>query len=393
MKNPISLLLPIALTFITIANAQVNNMGVTFGGTKDDRGVRVIKTPDNCLLTVGVTAIGSKNDDIFVIKTDRNGTTLWQKNFGGNEDDAGWDVEETNGGKNYLISGWSRSYSKEGDEDLLLLNISSDGFLAWSKSLPIKGDQRCWSIKKLKDGNFVLIGQSQDLISRNMNGLVIKIDNEGNIVWENKYGTEMYNRLFHCAETSAGDLLLAGITRKDSASKNNGWIVLLNKNGKEKESTSLTSFQNTTVHGLIPLSNNEIMIYGYAQTDTALDQRAIYFCMFTPKGKLRWEKVTNEKDSINHGIGAILTTSGSILLTGYTKPLYSGKWDGVIYKFSKEGTLQWKKTFGGKETDQPYSLLEITKNEFLVTGLTRSIGKGGADMWLVWLDGNGNIIR
>jgi hypothetical protein len=367
--------------------------GVAFGGSKNDRGVHTIKTSDNSLLTVGVTDIPSKGEDVFVVKTDLAGNKVWEKSFGGNKDDAGWDILETDGGKNYLISGWSDSYSEEGDEDILLLKISKQGNLIWSKTLPKNGAERCWSMQQMKSGNFILIGQTQNPVSREMNGLVTKIDSDGNVLAQDIYGDEKYNRLFYCTETATGDLLIAGITRKDSTAENNGWVILIDKTGNQKISNKLTSIKNITTHGVLPISKNEIMVYGYAQTDTAKNQRAIYFSVFDVKGHLKWEKVTNEKDSMNHGIGAIVTSSGSILLTGYSRPLYTGKWNGVVYAFSKKGEMKWKKVFGGAEADQPYGLVEISKNKYLITGLTKSFGNGGEDMWLVWMDENGDVIR
>ena len=389
-KNKI---LTISMLLLPVLIFAQNKIGVTFGGIKNDRGVHVIKTTDSCLLTVGVTDMAENGEDVFVVKTDLQGNKLWEKNFGGDKNDAGWDIIETDGGRNYLINGWSDSYSEGGDEDILLLKISKEGNLIWHKTLPNKGSERCWSMQKLVDGHFILIGQSQDIITRNMNGWVTKIDGEGNILWQNKYGDAHYNRLFYCTETSKRDLLITGIIRKDSTSENMGWVILVDKKGKPKESNYLTSIKNTTTHGVLSISKNEIMVYGYAQTDTAKNQRAIYLSMFDAKGKLKWEKVTNEKDSMNHGIGAIVTTSGSILLTGYSRPLYGGKWDGVIYSFSKKGEMKWKKLIGGSEADQPYALIEISKNNYVITGLTKSFGNGGDDLWLVWVDEHGNILR
>ncbi len=380
----------VGLPALTFAQQKV---GVTFGGNKDDRGVHTIKTSDNSLLTVGVTEMTARGEDVFVVKTDLLGNKMWEKNFGGRKDDAGWDIMETEGGKNYLISGWSDSFSEGGDEDILLLKISSEGILIWIKTLPKTGAERCWSMQKLKNGNIVLIGQTQNSISRSMNGLITKIDTDGNILEQYLYGQAKYNRLFYCTETPNGDLLVAGIARIDSTAENSGWVLVVDNEGKQKASTKLASIKNITTHGVLPISRHEIMIYGYAQSDTAKNQRAIYFAMFDVRGNFLWEKVTHEKDSMNHGIGAIVTSSGSILLTGYSRPLYAGKWDGVIYEFSRSAEMKWKKNFGGPESDQPYGIVGVSNNNYVITGLTKSFGNGGDDMWLVWVDEKGNVVK
>ena len=397
MIKVLFLFLPVAITFALTGNAQTNSIpeksiGVTFGDTGNDRGVHVIKTSDNNLVTVGVTETVSNSEDILVVKTDLFRNKLWEKKFGGNKDDAGWDIAETDGGENYLISGWSNSYSRAGDEDILLLKVSKEGNVVWSKSLINKGAERCWSFKKLNSGDFILVGQTQNITTRNMKGLITKVDREGNLQWQYEYGDAKYNRLFYCDETKTQDILVAGITRNDSTAENNGWVILVDKNGRQKSQVQLTAKRNITTHGILSISKNEILVYGYAQTDTARNQRSIYLSMFDTEGNLKWEKVTNDKESNNHGIGAIVTSSGSILLVGYSRPLYTGKWDGVIYKFSKKGEMKWRKLFGGNEADKPYGIVEISKNKFVVTGLTKSSGNGGEDMWLVWVDENGRVL-
>jgi len=44
--------------------------------------------------------------------------------------------------------------------------------------------------------------------------------------------------------------------------------------------------------------------------------------------------------------------------------------------------MKWKNTFGGKFSDHPYSILEITPYRYLITGLTKTEDKP-SDLWLV----------
>ena len=152
----------------------LSQSGITFGGPKNDRGVRSCKTSENSLVTVGVTERENKGEDIYVVKTDLNGKLIWEEYFGGEKDDAGWDMVETDGGDNYLITGWSNSYSVAEDEDVILLKISKNGKIIWQKTLTKEGNERCWSIKHLSDNSYLLIGQSQDRVSRKMFGMLTK---------------------------------------------------------------------------------------------------------------------------------------------------------------------------------------------------------------------------
>lgn len=378
------------------AQADLNNpigIGITFGGSRNDRGVHIIKTSDNFLVTVGVTEIPDRGEDIFVVKTDLTGNKIWEKTFGGSKDDAGWDIEEIEQGQYILLTGWSNSYSKDGKDDIILMKISKDGDFIWHKVIEGPGIERCWSLDKLRDGHLILIGQTQDRVTRSTLGLVTKITTKGDIIWQKKYGDSNYNRLFYSTETTNEQIFIAGITRKDSLSENSGWVLLIDKNGNQVKSNQLNSLKNITSHGVLQISKNEILVLGYAQTDTTKNQRAIYLSMFDQQGNLKWEKATTEKESENHGIGAIVTSSGTVLVTGYTRPLQHRKWEGVIYNFSIDGKMIWRREFGGSESDQPYGIVEVSKESFVVTGLTKSYGSGEEDLWLVWFDNKGNVVK
>ena len=60
----------------------------TFGGPEADHGYDISVTPDNGLLLVGTTtSFGAGNRDAYVIKTDSAGNELWSRTFGGSLSD------------------------------------------------------------------------------------------------------------------------------------------------------------------------------------------------------------------------------------------------------------------------------------------------------------------
>ena len=66
-------------------------------------------------------------------------------------------------------------------------------------------------------------------------------------------------------------------------------------------------------------------------------------------------------------------------------------WDVWIIKLDHEGNKLWDKTFGGSGMDGAYSLIQTTDGGYTVTGRTESKGAGGADVWIIKLDEQGNL--
>lgn len=373
--------------------ARRNGIGLTFGGQKNDRGITIKKTADGHLLLIGFTESFSASQDLYIIKTDSRGQIIWSRNFGDKGFEAGWDFEEVDKNKSYLIAGFSSAFGTN-DEDITLFKVSNNGELLWTKCLPAEGSERCWSIEKLSDGCFVLTGQTRERKTGNYDGLITKIDGEGNIIWQTRVGKpETYDRLFYCTETKDKNLLVTGISRKDSTSENTGLVVLLDKNGKEKSLKQLSQFRNTTTHGILPMADDEIWIYGYAQTDTSKAQRAIYLACFSSDASLKWEKTVDSDKKEVHGLSAVKTKKG-ILLAGYVRSLDpNANWDAIVYSFNRKASLKRKKVFKGNKADQPYTITPVSPDKFAITGNTQSFGNGMQDVWLFFINGKLKLIE
>lgn len=84
----------------------------TFGGIESDRAFSVVRTSDNGLAITGFTnSFGAGNEDLWIIKTDANGTHLWNRTFGGIEKDRGRCIVQTISGPLAVI-GYTASYEE-----------------------------------------------------------------------------------------------------------------------------------------------------------------------------------------------------------------------------------------------------------------------------------------
>ena len=127
----------------------------TFGGTESDNGYSVQQTNDGGYIICGETSsFGNGDDDVYVIKTDGNGIEQWSKTFGGISDDKGFSLDKTTDG-GYIITGRTGSYSN--DDDVFLIKTDSQGDSLWIKIIGIP-DYGCpeegFSVKEIS----VLVG-------------------------------------------------------------------------------------------------------------------------------------------------------------------------------------------------------------------------------------------
>ena len=96
----------------------------TFGGTGIDEGISIQKTTDGGYIITGKTYLNG-NFDVYLIKTDENGTEQWYKTFGGTGIDGGYSIQQTTDG-GYIITGYTTSFGS-GQEDVYLIKTDENG--------------------------------------------------------------------------------------------------------------------------------------------------------------------------------------------------------------------------------------------------------------------------
>src|SRR2546430_2035835 len=113
------------LTLVFCLTLAVNGWGQitlqkTYGGTEDDGGYSVKQTADGGYIIAGYTqSFGAGNEDVYLVKIDANGDSLWTKTYGGTNNDRGYSVLETTDG-GYIIAGLTYSFGA-GASDVYLI--------------------------------------------------------------------------------------------------------------------------------------------------------------------------------------------------------------------------------------------------------------------------------
>jgi hypothetical protein len=97
----------------------------TFGGSDDDRARSVQETIDGGYIVAGYTWSPSKWEDVYILKLDANGNKLWEKTFGGSYDERAYCIQQTRDG-GYIVAGYTSSFGV-GNYDVYIIKMDANG--------------------------------------------------------------------------------------------------------------------------------------------------------------------------------------------------------------------------------------------------------------------------
>ncbi len=200
------------------------------------------------------------SDDFWIVKTDSAGNTQWDKRFGGISHENLKSIIQTYDG-GYLLGG-STSSVVSGDitqpnwdtippfftVDFWIIKIDSFGKKLWDKRYGGTSNDNLFSMQQTVDGGFILGGLSNSGIDGNKTQVswgstdfwIVKIDSNGNKLWDKDYGGVSHEFTFGgIVQTADKGYLMAGQSNSDSSgnkSENNlspmeTWVVKTDCNG------------------------------------------------------------------------------------------------------------------------------------------------------------------
>lgn len=148
-----------------------------YGGEDFESGYDIKQTADKGLIIAGLTfSFGKGASDIYLVKTDVHGDTVWTKTYGGKRHDYARSIQQTSDG-GYIVTGYTESFGA-GSHDVYVLRTDAIGDTLWTKTCGTRTPDYGYSVIQTCDGSYVVVGYTNVYGRGDWDLYLIKIEKE-----------------------------------------------------------------------------------------------------------------------------------------------------------------------------------------------------------------------
>ncbi|MEZ4884099.1 MAG: hypothetical protein R3E32_05105 [Chitinophagales bacterium] len=359
----------------------------TFGGAERDEGRSVVSAHNGgYVIAANTESFGSGGSDIHLMKLDRLGQLDWRRNYGGLRDEKANDLIATkNGG--YLVVGSTQTYGK-GEEDMWLLKLNSSGRKDWERTYGGEKQDIGLKVIALQDGNFVLSGLTQSQGMGKGDVWLLKIDADGDVLWEKTMGGEDWDVGMDVVEAEAGSLIVVGYSQSFNEKRTaDGWAAKIDASGDSIYWTQTFGGEQSDIFTNIVAAKDSTYILAGNTKSYGNGAEDVWMLKIDNKGRKIWQKTVGGKgrDIANN---LMVTSMGEYTVVGQTSSAGAGAEDAWLLGMDESGRFLWKNEVGSKGMDSGTAIVETADKGYVMVGATPT-DKGDMDIWVIHLDGRG----
>jgi hypothetical protein len=356
-----------------------------YGGYYSEKGSACISTVNGGFMALGSTfSYGVGDWDIYALRLDSLGDTLWSKTYGGPATDYGHDILATDDG-GFLIVGSSRSYGS-GGKDLYLIKTSFMGDTLWTRAYGGVADDEGCSVQPVSGGGYIICGTTNSFGAGFSDFYLVRIDAAGDTLWTRAYGGAGGESGFAARATGDGGFIAIGNTGTFGEGYSSIYVVRVDAAGDTLWTGAYGGTRADFGHSIeITLDGGFLLVgatgsYGAGYYDA-------YLIKTDAAGVVQWEE-TYGGTKEDRAYSARQTADGGFILAGSTESFGSGKKDVYLVKTDPFGIELWSAAYGGTLADESRMVLTQSNGDFVVVGESYSYALGGSDLYVLKVAGN-----
>lgn len=352
----------------------------TYGGTNADAGRSVQHTSDGGYVVVGNTAsFGSGLADVYLVKTDSNGELLWSRTYGGTNWDIGCSVRQTLDG-GYVVAGHTFSYGA-GLWDVYLVKTDKNGDTLWTRTYGGTDWDYGYAVQQTADSGYIIAGETWSFGGGRNDVYLIKTDASGNALWTQTYGDTQREIAYSVQQTEDGGYIVVGETISFGAGRGDVYLIKTDASGDSLWTKTYGDTWYESGASVRQTSSGGYIVVGETWSFSA-GRSDVYLVKTDANGSLIWAKSYGDTN-YDYGSSVRETRDGGFIIAGSTWSFGAGLYDVYFLRVDANGDTTWTLTCGGPGNDASYSVDTTSDGGYVAAGWTDSFGAGANDVYLV----------
>lgn len=264
-------------------------------------------------------------------------SATWMLQFGGSLSTEGDLILTADGG---FLHARTTQIFDVGPQGILLTKLDASGERDWQRVYGGHAQDSVNGLVEFDDGSIAVIGTTESFEAQKKDGWVLRVDRDGDLLWQQSYGAEGDDVLMAGTVVSDGGLMLVGYSDSQGfGSSLDAWVLRLSGDGEMKFSKLYGDWNWERALSIVGLPQDRFVIAGESRTLAA------------PAHDL----------------------------------------DGWVFEIDLDGKIHWQETIGGMSDDSFQSVAVSQRGGYVLAGYTQSYGVLGDDIWLVEIDAFGQI--
>ena len=379
----------IALTFVFSASFS-QTFERTFGSTATEIGTCIQNTLDgNYIICGSANGFSNAYADYYLVKVNSAGTLLWSKNYGGTNHDRAYYVSTCSDG-GFIMTGYTLSTSAGNNEDVYLVRTDSNGSLLWSTSVGGSKDDLGWYVLEANDGGFIVSGSSKSFTGGSWDGYLVKVNSAGVLQWTKVMGgssTDVFNGM---SKTTDGGYIITGETMTNSFGSTDMMLVKINSDGDTLWTKQYGKITEDAGNAVTQTADGGYIIVGDMHTYPNSGDHNACLLKTDSDGAMQWVKLYGSNPGTEIAWAVRQTPDNGYVMLASSYFYGAGNADMLLIRTDNSGGLKWAKTYGSSGFDDVWYFQKTANEGNMIIGATQSYGSGQADIYLVRTDSLGN---
>jgi uncharacterized delta-60 repeat protein len=320
--------------------------------------------------------IAGYSDDIILVKYNKNGLELWNHTWGGfaYEFCGGLTIDSSD---NIYLAGSTESFGA-GNEDIILIKYNRNGIKQWNITWGGIDFDRCYEVSTDDSGNLYLVGVTSSFGLGDGDIALVKFDVNGLQQWNCTWGGTSHDAGRGLVVDSLGNIYVTGQSESFGAGDHDIVLIKYDNNGIQQWNTTWGGIAQDIGFAVVVDSLDNVYLTGI--TSGYPLESDVVLIKYNSNGIQLWNRTWGRMDQ-DYGEALVIDSSDNVYVVGESESY--GTYDMFIVKYNQNGTQQYNYLWGRADDDYCYGVVVDSLDNLYVAGWTTSFGSGDSTMILL----------